>query len=224
MILIVTPDVYQEYSWELSEMFRLRHRVFKERMGWVVSSENGEERDQFDDCKPTYVLAFGKSSKLVGCMRLLPTTGPYMLKDVFPKLLNDRTPPSDPNIWECSRLGVEGEDSHRTGLAAKAMTSAELFCGAAEFFLSRGIHSALGVFDASAGRVFARFEIRPEWKAGPYQINDSSAMAGMFKINQQGLKRTRAIAGISSSVLSQPPFPAASALPNSTAYLTANPQ
>lgn len=202
MILIVTPDMYQEYSWELSEMFRLRHRVFKERMGWLVYSENGEERDQFDDYKPTYVLAFNESSKLVGCMRLLPTTGSYMLKDVFPKLLNDRTPPSDPNIWECSRLAVEGEDGHRTGLAAKAMTSAELFCGAAEFFLSHGIHSALGVFDASAGRVFARFEIRPEWKAGPYQINDSSAMAGLFKINQQDLKKTQAIAGITTSVLS----------------------
>ncbi len=202
MILIITPDTYQEHSWELSEMFRLRHRVFKERLGWNVTSENGEERDQFDELQPTYILAFD-DSKLVGCMRMLPTTSSYMLGSIFPKLLNDRTPPNDPGIWECSRFAVDCQDENRMGLAAKAMASAELFCGMAEYCLSQGIHSVLSVYDARVARLYKRFGIFPEWKTGPCQINETSAMAGLFSITQQNLRKTRAIAGIEDSVLSR---------------------
>ncbi len=43
-------------------------------------------------------------------MRLLPTTGPYMLADVFPQLLRGEDPPKAEHIWEISRFAVLSPD------------------------------------------------------------------------------------------------------------------
>jgi acyl homoserine lactone synthase len=68
-------------------MHRLRGRVFKERLDWDVSVSDGLEVDQYDTFKPTYLLAL-EQRDVVGCVRLLPTTGRNMLADTFPVLLD----------------------------------------------------------------------------------------------------------------------------------------
>ena len=68
-------------------MFALRHRVFRERLGWDVNSVAGREHDLYDDLHPVYLVC-RDDKQTVGCWRLLPTTGPYMLKDVFSDLLH----------------------------------------------------------------------------------------------------------------------------------------
>lgn len=90
----------------LMNMYRLRHAVFHDRLGWDVKSDNGMEYDEYDQAKPIYVLAKGENKEVEGCWRLLPTTGPYMLKDVFPQLLSGQPAPRDPTVWEISRVAV----------------------------------------------------------------------------------------------------------------------
>ena len=41
----------------LSEIFRIRHDVFKVRLDWNVVVHDGMERDHFDDLAPTYLFA-----------------------------------------------------------------------------------------------------------------------------------------------------------------------
>ena len=36
-------------------MYRLRHEVFHERLGWEVTDDNGMEHDEFDRADPVYV-------------------------------------------------------------------------------------------------------------------------------------------------------------------------
>ena len=86
-------------------MFRLRHAVFKERLRWDVTSHEGMESDDYDNLDPVYMV-FPNGSQVDGCWRLLPTTGPYMLKDVFPELLCGEPAPRDPQIWEISRFAA----------------------------------------------------------------------------------------------------------------------
>ena len=57
-------------------MYRLRHEVFHDRLGWEVTNDNGMEHDEFDHADPVYVLAKGDEDEVLGCWRLLPTTGP----------------------------------------------------------------------------------------------------------------------------------------------------
>ncbi len=43
---------------------------------------------------------------MLGSWRLLPTTGPYMLRDVFPQLLHGVAAPAAADTWEISRFAV----------------------------------------------------------------------------------------------------------------------
>jgi len=97
----------------LDSMFRLRSAVFCDRLGWELDSVRGRERDWLDDLNPTYMVARDRAqpTRALGCWRLLPTTGPYMLRDVFPELLDGQPAPGDPRVWEISRLAVS-PDTH----------------------------------------------------------------------------------------------------------------
>jgi len=93
-------------SGALDAMFRLRHCVFHERLGWDVNSSDGMEIDLYDDLDPVYMIARNESRRVEGCWRLLPTTGSYMLRDTFPELLAGEELPSDERVWELSRFAV----------------------------------------------------------------------------------------------------------------------
>jgi len=58
-------------------------------------------REYFDDLNPLYLLSVDEGGELLGCLRLLPTTGPNMLRDVFNVLIPDGKIES-PLIWESS--------------------------------------------------------------------------------------------------------------------------
>ncbi len=83
----------------LCEMHRLRARVFCERKGWAIPTMSGMEIDGYDAIDPMYMLMHETNGQLRGCWRLLPTEGPYMLKDTFPELLHGVPAPESPRIW-----------------------------------------------------------------------------------------------------------------------------
>jgi acyl homoserine lactone synthase len=96
-------------SEDLWAMHKLRARVFKERMGWEVPVLSGMEIDGYDAIDPTYMLVKERTGEVRGCWRILPTEGPYMLKDSFPQLLNGEPAPKAKDIWELSRFAIETE-------------------------------------------------------------------------------------------------------------------
>jgi len=83
-----------------------RHKVFVENLGWDLHSPGGLEQDQFDRPDTVYVAARDDVGEICGCARLLPSTRPYLLSEVFPQLLNGATPPSLPDVWELSRFAT----------------------------------------------------------------------------------------------------------------------
>jgi len=99
------------------QMFRLRYRMFRERLGWDVSVEDGQEHDHFDELQPLYVLA-KEGREVRGCWRILPTTGPNMLRDTFPELLGGRGAPCGERIWELSRFAVDTSGAGGFGLSS----------------------------------------------------------------------------------------------------------
>ena len=76
MIQLITPDRYGEFLGELAEMHRLRYRIFKERLGWDVEVSGDMEIDEFDACRPAYLLQTDDNGRIQGCVRLVPTIGP----------------------------------------------------------------------------------------------------------------------------------------------------
>jgi acyl homoserine lactone synthase len=95
------------YLWE---MHRLRAKVFKEKKGWAIPTMSGMEIDGYDALNPHYLMVREPARGVCGCIRVLPTEGPYMLKDTFPELLHGYPPPNDPGTWELSRLVMESAE------------------------------------------------------------------------------------------------------------------
>jgi N-acyl-L-homoserine lactone synthetase len=83
-----------------------RQKVFVEQLGWELQTQDGAEMDQFDRPDTMYVVAQDDKGHICGCARLLPTTRPYLLGEVFPQLLNGLLPPNSPDIWELSRFAA----------------------------------------------------------------------------------------------------------------------
>lgn len=111
-------------SRDLWEMHTLRAKVFKDRLGWEVPILSGMEIDGYDALEPLYMMIREPGGgALRGCWRLLPTDGPYMLKDSFPQLLHGQHAPHDSRIWELSRFAIETEGNACFGFSEITMES-----------------------------------------------------------------------------------------------------
>ena len=89
-----------------SKAANYRHKVFVEQLGWQLQAFDNTEQDQFDRFDTVYVISHDEQGNISGCARLLPTTQPYLLGDVFPQLLNGMPPPNSPDVWELSRFAA----------------------------------------------------------------------------------------------------------------------
>ena len=78
MIVVLEQYNAHKYSHLIEKMFRLRARVFHERLNWDVKVTDGKERDRYDDEQPVHIIYCGESGarEVKGSLRLLPTTGP----------------------------------------------------------------------------------------------------------------------------------------------------
>ena len=90
MLKLIEGSRASLFPMEMDAMFRNRALTFSERLGWDVTVKDGYERDEFDDANPLYLVSVDpNTNEYWGSLRLLPTTGPNMLRDVFPCLLEE---------------------------------------------------------------------------------------------------------------------------------------
>src|SRR5215469_1006682 len=149
---------------EMDAMFRSRAMTFSERLGWDVTVKDGYERDEFDDANPLYLVSVDpNTNEYWGSLRLLPTTGPNMLRDVFPFLLGEGEYIESATIWESSRIcavSVEGQpERSRSGVN---LALGELLAGIGEVAIIAGLTQIVSVFDARIFRVLKAAGCNPE--------------------------------------------------------------
>ena len=210
MILAVLPQDRARYATELYQMHQLRYRVFHERLGWEVTTSGDTEFDRFDTLTPIYLLRLASDGRVNGCARLLPSTGPTMLRDVFPVLLGDTQMPSDPLVWEASRFGADATGDPRDQIQMVGQITIELFAGLCELGLAMGWRQIVAVTDLRLEKVGTRAGLHFERYAGPRQIGKTRAVAGFGGVDQETLEAVRAFGGLTGPVLrfSSDPAPA----------------
>lgn len=187
-------------------LHRLRYRVFHERLGWRVAVDGGLERDSFDDLDPYYLLACDDRGNLVGTWRMLPTTGPYMLRDVFPHLLDGSEAPRDAAIWEGSRFAVDCLSHRKIGLGTPGKITGEIFAAVVEFGLALGLREIVTVYDRRIARLLPRIGCHPKWQSRRHTIDDTVTLAGRFDIDLDALESIRKANGINGSVIRNAPW------------------
>lgn len=151
----------QAYATYSKEMYTARAQVFKTRLRWDVTEENGMEIDKYDKFySPTYFVACNHSGKTTASLRILPTTGPTMLEQEFNGFFAEPLDIASPTVWECTRLCT-----HADNLVNKAdsmVASKQLLKFLFEVASQHGVEQIVGVYFKKMEKVFKKIGWSPE--------------------------------------------------------------
>lgn len=167
-------------SRDLRVMHELRYEVFRERLEWEVSCSDGTERDRFDDLDPTYMLVKDDDGRVAGCWRMLPTTGPYMLKDTFPQTLCGQPAPEHPAVWELSRFALgrhEGRAHRFCDVAVQMMESVT------DYALDRGVTQFVTVTTVAIERLLKGLGLPMRRFGAPVQVGVERTVAFSIEVS-----------------------------------------
>lgn len=204
MMQLICADYFGIFTDEIAEMHRLRHRVFKERLDWDVQISGDMEIDEFDALCPVYLLQRARDDRIQGCVRLLPATGPTMLRVTFPTLLDGAVVPAISTIWESSRFALDIPADAPKAAHGLACATYELFAGMIEFALSRGLSEIVTVTDARMERILRRAGWPLRRIGKPHALGSTLAIAGYLDVSVESLVCIRSAGGIQGPVLWAP--------------------
>lgn len=161
---------------------------FSQRLKWDVSvNDEGEERDQYDQLNPLYIVVEDSNGSHAGSMRLLPTVGPTMVNDHFLHL-TDGVAIQSPMIWECTRLCL--------GPSSTRGTASALLAAGAKVMLEFNVLHYVGVFDTRMIRIYARLGASPTIVGCSGNQSDQIAV-GLWEFDDQKFHRLCLNGGVS---------------------------
>lgn len=198
MIIVIDAINKHRFQHVLDDMFRLRARVFADRLGWEVEVSDGKEIDKFDRLDPAYVVGLDDEGHVVACVRALQTTGPHMLADVFSAILDGEPPLRSATLWESTRFCVDTQRLGR-GKARNSISYAtcELMIGSLEFARRSGISDIVTVIDPIIDRILKRSDSAPyDYLGTAKPMGKVTAMAALLDCTEERINRIRAFAGI----------------------------
>jgi acyl-homoserine lactone synthase len=132
---VIRHDNKHLYQDILEDYFRLRHQIYVVERKWTaLDRPDKREIDQFDTDATVYLLGLEGGSIIAG-MRLVPTSSPTLLSELFPKLALDG-PIRRPDVYELSRIFVV---RNRRGEHAGPRAEAVIQAAAMEYGLSMGL-------------------------------------------------------------------------------------
>lgn len=158
----------------INEMYLLRARVFRDRLGWDIPTIAGMEIDGYDALGPHYMLIQDAAGQVRGCWRLMPTEGPNMLRDTFPQLLHGAEAPSGRNVWELSRFAIESGNDQTFGFAEVTLHAMR---AVVSYAARMGIASYVTVTTTPIERLLRRTGIEIRRLGAPMRIGVENAVA-----------------------------------------------
>lgn len=190
-ILTVSPDRYIDHLHLLRQMHCLRAAVFRERLEWDVATTDEGERDEYDDLKPTYILAITSDRRVVGCARLLPALGPTMLERTFPQLLANGSLNASAKMIESSRFCVDtslsvGREGGQLHLATLIM-----FAGIIEWSMANDYNEIVTATDLRFERILNRAGWPMKRLGEPVAIGNTVAIAGTLPADRKSFEQVR---------------------------------
>lgn len=142
MVLVIDDSNIARYCDVMEKVYLFRHKLFVECLKWEeCRRQDGREIDQFDGPGCIHLVRMG-GDEVTAYTRLLPTTQPHLLTEVYPHLVQVGPAPRGQRVFEWTRFGIL--PSHREGRAGSIdPATAELFTAAAEVAAVRGMHGLL---------------------------------------------------------------------------------
>ncbi len=190
-----------EFPAEIDAMFRLRKLVFADRLGWNVNVRNGWEIDVYDDADPLYLVACDHGGVVRGSLRLMPTTGPTLLTDVFARSFSEPVDVRSASVWEGTRFCVQPDEENGSGRGSLNQATVELFVAMCEVSLMAGLSHIVGVYDPRLVRIYRRIGWSPEPLAESHAFPHGPIYVGLWDVSEEALALMQARNGLTCSVL-----------------------
>jgi acyl homoserine lactone synthase len=203
MITVLSKENVGRHVSSLYQMHRLRKQVFSDRLGWSVAVSGDLEVDEYDALAPVYVLSETAEGDVLGGVRLLPTIGPYMLRNTFASLLDDLEAPASELLWEASRFAVAKTSAKGDG--GLACATYELLIGVLRFSLAHDIEAIICVVDLRMERVLRRAGWHMHRLGSERRIGNTMAVAGRLDVSECLLRRLEDLAEDSRPAAGMPP-------------------
>lgn len=173
----------------LDGMYKLRHAVFAERLKWTSLDSYQREIDLYDVLNPVYLICRDPAGGVVGCWRLLPTIGPYMLKDIFSHLLWGTPAPQQPDVWEISRFAIDPRWRDYDSLGAVGSVVGQMLVDLFDFSEANGITRIVAASDIRFDRILKRAGLTTTHYGPAVHMENSYAVAGWADITPENRER-----------------------------------
>lgn len=201
-VTVQAPD-YTRHQALLDQMFRLRKRVFFDNLQWDVEVSGEAERDRYDDLSPVYVLWCSDDGRtLLGSMRLMPTTGPTLLHEVFVRTIPQGLSLEAPGIWEATRCCIDADALAAHSPFTDQSRAFGMIClAAAEVANAHAIHTLISNYEPHMRRIYARCgaQIAELGRADGY--GRRPVCCGAFAISDDIVTSMRAALSVDQSLL-----------------------
>lgn len=197
MLKVVTAQNADDQADLMDKVWRFRHAQFVERLGWKeLHSEDGREIDQFDTPDAIHLIA-EQRGRIVGYTRLLRTSGPHLLSEVYPHIMEGQEWPREPTVYEWTRC-ISDEGAERFG---DVQASHLLITGVLEFCIVAGIKGLIVETHPKLVTWMLETGYKVETLHTPQVINNVPVVPVYIGATMNALHRHHAMFGIRSSVL-----------------------
>lgn len=212
MITVISRHESQLSPALRDDLGRYRHAVFIKQLGWQLPAGTrrpGHEVDQFDHTDTRYTLALDSEEKVHGCARLLPTTQPYLLSEVF-GFLCDRPLPRQDDAWEISRFAASPLEDGKLPM--------RVFWHTLHTAWTLGANSVVAVTTPALERYFLRHGVALSRLGQPQRVNRDHLLALDFPAYQKNGRaalytQSAAVASLNQAFLRGNPPPTGGGLP-----------
>jgi len=205
MIYVIDKDNRDAFAEQLEEMYRIRHDVYVGRRGWkALAKPDGRDIDQFDTEDTVYLLGLDGRGRVQSGLRLNPTTGPHLIRDVFSHAVTFADIPVGEKIYEFTRYFVVPE---RVDRMKRRFAAGELLVAMFEYGLFVGLSQISLLCDAFfvSTALEMRWKIKPLGLPTPY--DEGTCIAILFDVSYAVADSTREVRGVNGPVLTYSPAP-----------------
>lgn len=198
MIFVVDAASRRHFAADLAAMHCHRKTTFVDHARWKVPVVGDQEVDRYDALQDTiYLLAKAKPcSPLLASARLLTTTGPHLMRDLYSAAYRAALP-SGPTVWEISRYCTAPGIGGRT---ARLRLLWEIIAGIMETALRHGVDQVI----FAANRALLPLALDCGWEAHTVGLTMSDghdeATAVVAKMTPDGLRDVRDRHGLPAQV------------------------
>ncbi len=193
MFILVQAHQFDKFSHLIDQSFVLRKRVFADRLGWKVAVSGEMEKDLYDALNPAYLFwCDDEGKRLYGSVRLMPTTGPTLLYDVFWKTFPNSCDLVAPTIWEGTRMCI---DEDAIGRDMPGLRPDRAFCqlllALCEVALDHGIESLVSNYEPRVKRLYERAGAELEELGRATGYGRFPVCCGIFEVSARILMQMR---------------------------------